>query len=495
MRESGNFTLVSLGPDGGNGAFSAFQEIGGWVSHDGHRAYFRTFEPLVSSDTDTAIDTYSWHDGVVEHVSQGPTGGNTGTEGRFMGASQPDGARAFLQTPESLVAGDTDARSDVYERASGATTLLSTGPAGGNGAFDVDLPSNAWTEDGGRVFFHTNEKLVAADTDTAYDLYERSGGSVSLVSPGAGGQSQLAAITSDASRIFFQTNEQLVGADTDGLTDLYERAGSAVTLVTPTPQANPGHAFSVSCCYARTVSQDGTRLFFYSTESYAASDTDTQRDIYVASVSPGPPAPGYPRPAGASPLRVPLVPAYQPCSAPNREHGPPLAFASCNPPAQASANLTIGTPDANGRGASSTGRVQFGVMSGDPATGADEADVAMSFILTDVRVRSTLADYTGQLRSTATVQITDRSNGTGADAATVQALDFPVTVPCVATAGTAGATCQVTTSFDAVLPGVVTEGRRSIWEFERVRVNDGGPDGQAGTAPNDLFATQGIFVP
>ncbi len=62
-----------------------------------------------------------------------------------MGASQPDGAQAFLRTPESLVAGDTDARSDVYERASGATTLLSTGPAGGNGAFDVDLQQNTWT--------------------------------------------------------------------------------------------------------------------------------------------------------------------------------------------------------------------------------------------------------------------------------------------------------------------------------------------------------------
>ena len=130
-----------------------------------------------------------------------------------------------------------------------------------------------------------------------------------------------------------------------------------------------------------------------------------------------------------------LVPAYQPCSAPNREHGPPLGFASCNPPAQASANLTVGTPDANGQGANSIGYVKFGVMTGDPATSADEADVAMSFSLTDVRVRSTLADYTGQLRSTATVQITDRSNGTGADTATVQALDFPVTVPCAATAG------------------------------------------------------------
>ena len=45
------------------------------------------------------------------------------------------------------------------------------------------------------------------------------------------------------------------------------------------------------------------------------------------------PGPGYPRPAGAAPLRVSLVPTYASCTAPNREHGPPLAFGSCNPPA------------------------------------------------------------------------------------------------------------------------------------------------------------------
>ncbi len=44
------------------------------------------------------------------------------------------------------------------------------------------------------------------------------------------------------------------------------------------------------------------------------------------------PGPGYPRPAGAAPLRVSLVPTYASCTAPNREHGPPLAFGSCNPP-------------------------------------------------------------------------------------------------------------------------------------------------------------------
>ena len=46
----------------------------------------------------------------------------------------------------------------------------------------------------------------------------------------------------------------------------------------------------------------------------------------------------HPRPIGASPIRVPLVPAYNACTAPNRMHGPPLAFSSCNPPGQASSS-------------------------------------------------------------------------------------------------------------------------------------------------------------
>ena len=179
------------------------------------------------------------------------------------------------------------------------------------------------------------------------------------------------------------------------------------------------------------------------------------------------------------------MPAYQECTAPNREHGPPLAFGSCNPPSQTSSNLTVGTPDANGQAANSIGSVHFAAVAGDPATAPDEADVTTTFSLTDVRVRSTLADYTGNLVSTVTVRITDKLNGTGIEAATVQDLNFSVAVPCAATAGAAGATCQTTTSFDAVMPGAIKEGRRSIWQFDRVRVTQNG----------QLFATQGIFVP
>ena len=64
---------------------------------------------------------------------------------------------------------DTDAASDVYERAGGETTLVSTGPVGGNGAFG-SLFSGA-SADGTRVYIQTAESLVSADTDTAADIY------------------------------------------------------------------------------------------------------------------------------------------------------------------------------------------------------------------------------------------------------------------------------------------------------------------------------------
>ena len=48
------------------------------------------------------------------------------------------------------------------------------------------------------------------------------------------------------------------------------------------------------------------------------------------------------RPKGATPLSASMVPAYKACATPNRTHGAPLAFPSCNPPVQASSYLTVG---------------------------------------------------------------------------------------------------------------------------------------------------------
>ena len=207
--------------------------------------------------------------------------------------------------------------------------------------------------------------------------------------------------------------------------------------------------------------------------------------------------PGYPRPMGASPLRVSLVPAFAACTAPNRTHGAPLVFPSCNPPAQESGHLTVGTPDANGRTANSVGSVRFAVSPGDPSTSADEADVTLSFNLTDVRTAGDLSDYTGELEASAVVRITDRDNGPGSGAGTVTDFPYTFTVACAPTTDTAvGSTCSAATTADALVPGTIKEGQRSIWQFGQVEVLDGGADGLASTdSGNSPFARQGIFVP
>src|SRR5687768_3768649 len=85
----------------------------------------------------------------------------------------------------------------------------------------------------------------------------------------------------------------------------------------------------------------------------------------------------HPRPKSGFNFRVSLVPAYQACSAPNREHGPPLASASCNPPVQTSAQATVGTPDANGAPAVFNTYINLEVRVGVPGP-PDENDVRVT---------------------------------------------------------------------------------------------------------------------
>jgi predicted acyl esterase len=205
----------------------------------------------------------------------------------------------------------------------------------------------------------------------------------------------------------------------------------------------------------------------------------------------------YVRPKGASPFRASLVPAFQACAAPNRTHGAPLAFSSCNPPAQASPNLTVGTPDANMQPANSVGYVLMKVKNGVSSTPTiDEADVQLTVSLSDVRQAAGLADYTGELQETTSLRITDKLNGSGADeGATVQDIPYPVTVPCTGTAGSAGSNCSLTTTLDTLVPNTVKESQRSVWQLGQIQVNDGGSDGVAATPGNSLFAVQGIFIP
>jgi Tol biopolymer transport system component len=211
---------------------------------------------------------------------------------------------------------------------------------------------------------------------------------------------------------------------------------------------------------------------------------------------PAPVPPGYPRPRGATPLRVPLVPAFEECTAPNNTHGPPLAFRSCAAPVESSPSLTVGTADTNGLPSGLVGSVLYRVMTGD---------VEVTASVTDVRCRTAdvltcsggaLSDYTGELEATSTIRVTDRaSSHTATIPGTMDHFQFPIRIPCTATESTSGSTCQVTTTFNTILPGAVVDGKRAIWELPRVEVRDGGPDGSANTDDYSRFLVQGVFIP
>jgi len=207
----------------------------------------------------------------------------------------------------------------------------------------------------------------------------------------------------DGTKIAFETNRDgnfevyVMNLDGTGLVDLSNNAAS---------DRQPAW------------SPDGTRIAFQSNrdgnfEIYSMNPEGTDQTRLTnspgADVNPdwGPRFVEYPRPKGATPLRVSFVPAYQQCTAPNRTHGAPL-------------------------------------------------------------------------------RLTDRADGTptGEPSTTV---DFPFTVnaSCSDRSPFAGANCGVTTTANSLNPGMVPDGRRSVWQIDQIQVYDAGADGNGATSGDE----------
>jgi hypothetical protein len=257
-------------------------------------------------------------------------------------------------------------------------------------------------------------------------------------------------------------------------------------------------------------SPEGTKLVFSKGDLWLMNpDGTSQTQLTTTSaierhpdwqpVVPPPPPAAYPRPKYTGPLNFALVPAYHPCTSPNRTHGPPLAFGSCAPPLKSSANLTTGTPDRNGAPANMAGVLRLTALPGNPATTVDEGDIAVTFNLTDVRCTAPGCsqtneigpnDYLGELRPHLSLRITDRYNlpaPGGRLSGTTTQIPFVWRVGCAQTADTTtGSTCTSNTTVDALVGGTVIEGRRANMELGQVEVRDDW---------DEVFLRQGVFVP
>ena len=216
-----------------------------------------------------------------------------GQSAKLVGATSV-GKRAFISTAESLVAADTDSSLDLYERTGSGTTLLTTGtqrrerrlpgelrsrgggrpdrllPDGGetgggrHGRLPGRLPARGHqpqtllvrarlaatapmdaylvgaTENGDRVFIATREALVSSDTDSSLDIYQRSGGVVTLISTGPDGGNgapgaELIDISTTARRSCSRPPSPWSLPIPTPMQDVYERSGGTTTLVSTGP--------------------------------------------------------------------------------------------------------------------------------------------------------------------------------------------------------------------------------------------------------------------
>jgi hypothetical protein len=253
---------ISTGPTGGNGPGDTCAACGIGFADDAGRVAFTTAAALVPSDTDTQTDVYLNDGGAVTKVSTGPTGGNGAFPARYTAAT-PDLSKIYFGTTEALVGTDADGQWDLYEWSNGVTTLVSTGPAGGNGTYDVCLnggclsEQGAVSDDGSHVFFETRERLTFDDIDSSDDVYERTNGTTRLVSTGSGNSFvDFLAASGDGSTVFFRT----LGAGAS----LYKRANGTDTQI---PTGNRGFGFDAA-------TRDGSRVFFTTRDSLVASDQD-----------------------------------------------------------------------------------------------------------------------------------------------------------------------------------------------------------------------------
>jgi WD40-like Beta Propeller Repeat len=392
----------------------------------------------------------------------------------------PDGGRLVFEHAYSLATIKLD-----------GTNFQTIGPSGGY--------RPTWSPDGARIAFQIYDGPSGTDIHTI-----KPDGAGEQVVTNAPGEDAYPDWSPDGHRIAFLRDQSLLYTVRPDGTDLTPIPGSE--------RDRGGHAWSPDgqkLAVGRFV--PGTQFDVYATDSAGGNATPVFSDPtsdYQPDWQPAPPAPqpGYARPRGATPFRVSLVPAYLPCDAPNNSHGAPIDQPSCSSPQTESPYLTVGTPDSNGAPAKFIGSVRFDVVPGNSATLDDEADVALSVDLSDVRCKSAaafcdggaLSDYKGELQGAVLMRITDRFNSPAFDdpATAVEVVPFYWTVPCFTTPDpTVGSTCSLHTTLDALRPGIVVERKRAIWQLGRVEVLDGGNDGRAITDENSRFAAQGVFIP
>jgi NHL repeat-containing protein len=286
--------LIDIAPDTADANGAEVQAVLG-SSEDGTYVYFIANGVLAAgaipgncesgpvtgfNSSPDPCNIYLWHDGSIRYV--GPIRASETERSNWLpttelGGGQPqrtaqvEGNTLIFNSTGNLTGYDNGGFSEIY-RYNPADGLICVScipsgqspPLAGASMFGVKvnfgapIPPNPFlvrnVADGGRrVFFDSDEQLVATDVNHVRDVYEweasgtgscagttQNGGCIYLISSGTSPEpSYFADASASGDDVFFFTKQQLVGQDTDELQDVYDaKVGGGIAAQNP-PPVNP----------------------------------------------------------------------------------------------------------------------------------------------------------------------------------------------------------------------------------------------------------------
>jgi RHS repeat-associated protein len=282
---------VSARPDGSQSNGESYSPS---ISADGQLvAFFGSSSDLVTGDTNGVNDVFLRDrvGGTVARVSVDSAGAQ-GNNASSLPAISADGTKvAFVSTASNLVAGDTNAVTDVFVRdlAAGTTERVSVSSSGVQGA-GLSRGLLSISADGRFVAFESqSSNLVANDTNNVSDAFVRDRLTnttirVSVNSSGTGGSgaSQAPVISADGSFAAFSSQAtNLVSGDTNAAADVFvhDLATGQTDRVSVSSSGGQGNGRSDT---GVTISSDGRYVAYGSRASnLVSSDTNGSTDVFL----------------------------------------------------------------------------------------------------------------------------------------------------------------------------------------------------------------------
>nr|MBA2505769.1 hypothetical protein [Thermoleophilaceae bacterium] len=261
------------------------------MTDDGSRLFYSTLESHEAGDTDGARDIYRSQP--QNFITTGYTTFTNGAQGVTFNATNEGGAadKLVFSTRERIGIQDAvDSNRDVFRVTNASGTDVENVSQSSQPDEAVDNDFEGATPSLEDIAFSSEETIFASeDSDGgAKDIWvwpgfsgvgtQRSGPAASTAT------STFRDISDDGETVFLQTAGSWAGADDlDGFSDIYADSGGAPTLISRTTPAN-------DVVYGDS-SGDGTRVWFRTGTSLAASDGDGADDIYeAATAAPSAPA-------------------------------------------------------------------------------------------------------------------------------------------------------------------------------------------------------------